>query len=241
MVPRVVVLDACVLFPASLRDALLYAAEEDLYSLRWTDEILDEVRRNLIEKDKANEQAAQKMIATAKAAFPEALIPESQYAHLKNTMQNHPKDRHVLAAAVAVEAEFIVTSNLRHFPKEALEPYYIEAISPDDFLILLLKREPLKMIQAIETDASMLQNPPRTTLEVLCFLTESVPHFVNEFLAQLPAEQATKFPVVYEAYQQEAQIRWQERQKTRDEKQSKQASASRARQLIDLLAEDVTE
>lgn len=47
----VVVLDACVLFPASLRDTLLRAAKADLYRLHLTEEILEEVRRNLIKKN----------------------------------------------------------------------------------------------------------------------------------------------------------------------------------------------
>lgn len=46
----VVVLDACVLVPASLRDILLRAADADLYRLQWTDNILEEVERNLIGK-----------------------------------------------------------------------------------------------------------------------------------------------------------------------------------------------
>ncbi len=36
-------------------------------------------------------------------------------------------DRHVLAAAIACNAQVIVTSNLRHFPDADLEPFNIEA------------------------------------------------------------------------------------------------------------------
>lgn len=39
------VLDACVLYPASLRDTLLRVAEAGIYQPRWTERILDEVRR----------------------------------------------------------------------------------------------------------------------------------------------------------------------------------------------------
>lgn len=43
-----VVLDACVLYPASLRDLLLTLAVFDAYAVAWTEEILEEVRRNVI-------------------------------------------------------------------------------------------------------------------------------------------------------------------------------------------------
>jgi len=50
MLSLTAVLDACVLFPASLRDTLLRAANADLYGMRLTDEILEEVSRNLIKE-----------------------------------------------------------------------------------------------------------------------------------------------------------------------------------------------
>jgi hypothetical protein len=46
--PFEVVLDACVLFPASIRDTLLRAADAGLYRVYWSELILEEVRRNLI-------------------------------------------------------------------------------------------------------------------------------------------------------------------------------------------------
>jgi predicted nucleic acid-binding protein len=47
-----VVLDACVIFSAVLRDTLLRAAEAELYEVLWSEAILEEVRRNLIESGK---------------------------------------------------------------------------------------------------------------------------------------------------------------------------------------------
>ena len=42
-----------------------------------------------------------------------------------------PGDRHVLAAAIKSGAQVIVTRNLKHFPASDLEPWDIEAKSPD--------------------------------------------------------------------------------------------------------------
>jgi hypothetical protein len=45
-----------------------------------------------------------------------------------------PDDRHVLAAAIKVNAQVIVTRNLRHFPISKLAPWGVKAKSPDDFV-----------------------------------------------------------------------------------------------------------
>jgi hypothetical protein len=42
-------------------------------------------------------------------------------------MTNHPKDRHVLAAAVRTGAQTIVTFNLKDLPEAVLAPWNMEA------------------------------------------------------------------------------------------------------------------
>ena len=46
--PFIVLLDANVLFPFSLRDTLLRAASAGFYQVRWSSQILDEMARNLV-------------------------------------------------------------------------------------------------------------------------------------------------------------------------------------------------
>lgn len=113
-----VVLDANVLFSAPLRDTLLRATDKALYRVHWTDEILDEVRRNLIETGRSTEANAQRLLQEMKTHFPEATV--QGYSRLVASMTNDPKDRHVLAAAVRSQSQIIVTQNLRDFPDEAL-------------------------------------------------------------------------------------------------------------------------
>ena len=47
-------------------------------------------------------------------------------------------DRHVLAAAIYSNASIIVTFNLKDFPSYTLDQYGIEAIHPDDFMLMVL-------------------------------------------------------------------------------------------------------
>jgi predicted nucleic acid-binding protein len=49
-------------------------------------------------------------------------------------MKNHPKDAHVLAAAIRCRAQAIVSDNKRHFPKEALTGYSITCLTAGEFL-----------------------------------------------------------------------------------------------------------
>jgi predicted nucleic acid-binding protein len=137
-----VVYDACVLFPFEIRDVLMIAAATRCFTLYWTDAILDECTRNLIAAGKATEENMNRMVADMKFLYPHATIPLSDYESLISVMTNHPKDRHVLAAAVSRKVDVIVTRNLIDFKSEALEPYSIEAQHPDAFVRHVLDLEP---------------------------------------------------------------------------------------------------
>ncbi|WP_232370228.1 PIN domain-containing protein [Xenorhabdus lircayensis] len=48
--PYPVVLDACVLYPARLRDLLMHLGLAGLYQPKWSDAIQDEWKRNLLQQ-----------------------------------------------------------------------------------------------------------------------------------------------------------------------------------------------
>ena len=158
----VAVADACVLVPAALCDFLLRAASAGLYRVRWTDDILDEVRRTLVGDLGKSDVQAERRIAAMKRAFPDALV--ASHRRLIAAMPNEvdAKDRHVVAAAVAAGASVIVTSNLRDFPAPALLLLGIEAQSPDDFLTHLFALDAEAMKAIIVKQADALQTPPMT-------------------------------------------------------------------------------
>jgi len=132
---RTVVLDACVLVPMPLADTLLrLAAGPRLYLPKWSDQIMVEVTRTLQENFGLSPQKAMHRESEIRRYFPEAWI--DGYEDLIPTMTNHPKDRHVLAAAARAGAKVIVTYNLKDFPGSSLAPYAITAIS--------LSQEPLR-------------------------------------------------------------------------------------------------
>jgi predicted nucleic acid-binding protein len=167
-----VVLDACVLFPAIIRDSLLRAAEAGLYRVHWSQQILDETTRNLIERGKLDARQAQYLIAEMSRAFPDAMVevpPESVIP-----ITNDLGDRHVVAAAVVANAKVIVTDNLKHFLPTDLQPWNLEAKSPDNFLTQLYELDPEIMVEVVRSQAQDRQKPI-AMLELLDTLKKRLP------------------------------------------------------------------
>lgn len=110
-----VLLDTCVLLKSYLCDTLLSIAEDGTFRPLWSDHILAELRRNLI-KAGAKQEAVEHRLGQMATYFPDARV--TGYEELIGSMTNHPKDRHVLAAAVAGRADVLVTENLKDFPPD---------------------------------------------------------------------------------------------------------------------------
>jgi len=130
----VVLYDACILYPAPLRDLLMYLALSDLYQAKWSARIHEEWIRNLLASrpdlsPEKLERTRQLMDTHVRDALVEG------YEDLIESLElPDPDDRHVLAAAIKGKADFILTFNLKDFPETALSPYNIEAQHPDVFL-----------------------------------------------------------------------------------------------------------
>ena len=112
-----------------LADTLLrLAGGPRLYLPKWTDQIMAEVNRNLVERFGLTDSQVAYRESEIRRHFPEAWV--EGYEGLISAMTNHRKDRHVLAAAVRCNAEVIVTYNRQDFPAISLVPYSITAMGP---------------------------------------------------------------------------------------------------------------
>ena len=164
------VFDSCVLYSASLRDFLLRLGIAHLVMPFWSEEIHNEWMRNLLQKRPNLE--AEKLERTRRKMdfhFPSALVHE--YEFLIPTLQlPDSNDRHVLAVAIQAKAEYIVTFNLKDFPKSALLPHNVEAISPDDFVLCVIDYDTSTVITAVRKHRLSLKRPPKTVHEYLATL-----------------------------------------------------------------------
>lgn len=159
--------DACVLYPAPMRDLLMQLALTDLFRARWTNQIHDEWIRNVLKnrpdltlqqltrtKELMNSHVHDCLVTNYEYLIPQLELPDSD-------------DRHVLAAAIVGGVDKIVTTNLSDFPKSILGQYDIEAQHPDDFISDLLDLKPSKVVRAAKTCQQRLKNPPKTFDEYL--------------------------------------------------------------------------
>lgn len=164
-----VVYDANVLYPESLRDLLVRIGKVRLVRARWTEEIMNEWSRALVKRRPDLETRVQRTIQLMNEAIPGALVTgyKTLIPHL---MLPDPDDRHVLAAAIRSGAQTIVTFNLAHFPRQALDPYRLDALHPDELIAYLIDRRRRRLAGIVLQMASEKQRPPMTALEVVASL-----------------------------------------------------------------------
>lgn len=179
-------LDACVLYPAVLRDVILSIAETGICQIRWSPDVLDEMERNVGKRAKAKSvkeaQAGAKYLRKImEDAFPDALVPRRRYQSLIPTMPNDEKDRHVLAAAIATRADVLVTANLKDFRFNS-DFSDIEVQHPDKFLCHQLELSPDTFFTTLEKLASERREPMNTVEGILNSLVRTVPEFSKQAL-----------------------------------------------------------
>ena len=158
--PKKYVLDACVLYPVVLRDLLLTLAIESAFEPIWSEEILDEMRRNVLANHSRTtpEQFDRSTTAGMRRSFPAACV--GGYEPLIAQMDNDAKDRHVAALAVHADATGIITYNLRDFVSRELERRSIAIIHPASFVESVLDAGPNPVERAIVGMSVRRKNPP---------------------------------------------------------------------------------
>ncbi|RNF83675.1 PIN domain-containing protein [Montanilutibacter psychrotolerans] len=160
------VLDACVLYPACVADALMSMAVAGLYAAKWTTRIEQEWLRNL---GRDRPEIAGKLVRRRdlmRQAIPDWEVPEAASDAVASGLAlPDPGDVHVLAAAIAGHADCIVTANLKDFPANVLDVHGLSAIHPDDFLIAQFDLDSIAALAAFKEMRARSKSPPLTPEE----------------------------------------------------------------------------
>jgi predicted nucleic acid-binding protein len=161
----IAVLDTNVVYPVICRDLLFWFAYYDLYTPKWSKNIFEEWKDVMIRKGVTEEEAA-KRIGKANVAFPDALV--QNYDGLISYLElPDEKDRHVLAAAIKINANTIVTNNIKDFPSEYLKAFGLRAQLTDDFLTDLIDLNQEQAAAAFKEMVLNKKNPPLNEFDVL--------------------------------------------------------------------------
>ncbi|MFZ5784690.1 MAG: hypothetical protein ACOY4R_31220 [Pseudomonadota bacterium] len=99
-------------------------------------------------------------------AFPEAAVTGYE-GMIRVLGLPDPDDRHVLAAAIRVGANVIVTENVSDFPADVLDGYDIEARSADEFILNTIELYPADALAALKSMRQRYVNPSQSAEELL--------------------------------------------------------------------------
>lgn len=159
------VLDTNVIYPLWIRDLLMWFAFYELYTPKWSSNIFDEwisvMKRKGIEEHEALKRADKMNLA-----FPDALVVN--YEPLIDSLKLPDlNDRHVLAAAIKINADLIITNNLKDFPEAYLTNFGLKAKAPDDFFTDIIDLNHEISVQAFKKLVLSKKNPPFNEYDVL--------------------------------------------------------------------------
>lgn len=169
----IVVYDACVLYPNTLRDLLIRLHQAGLVQARWTEQILDEVSRALTKtRPDITAEQVQKLRTNMVAAVRDCLVKNYE-PFVEGLDLPDPDDRHVVAAAVRAKTQVIVTDNTRDFPTGYLAGFDIDVKTADEFVLDQISLDRQKVYGALVQIADSRNRPPQAVSDVLAQLERS--------------------------------------------------------------------
>ena len=169
----VALLDACVLYPAPLRDFFMRLATTGSYQPRWSamihDEWIGNVRKNRPDLSPAHLERTR----TLMDLHVEDALVEGYETIIPTLSLPDADDRHVLAAAIVGQCDTIITFNLKDFPQETLAPYRLEAVHSDIFVMRCIEVSLDAVHRTVLRQQQALKNPTKTLEDVFSALEQN--------------------------------------------------------------------
>lgn len=165
--PRLVAaLDADVLVPILSCDFLLTAFDLGLYEPVASTETIAEVERNLIEdRPQLDPAGLRRRVDQMRVALEDHIIDAGSVDDAADAI--NPKDRHVIAAALAGEASIVVTNDKRLRAETATAAINLVPMSADDFAAHLLQLVPHDVDDVLNALAAKRKKRPVTTVQIV--------------------------------------------------------------------------
>jgi predicted nucleic acid-binding protein len=155
--PPRAVLDTDVIYSRVLHELIgRLAYQERLLTLVWSDELLNEAKRILVERKQVPQQAAERWVDYMRKAFPDQRIEiDHLAADLDPTeLTTDPGDHHICALAIAGHADILLTFD-HGYISESLAKHGIRVLTPDAFLDTTLQENPDAIMGAIQSQTEV--------------------------------------------------------------------------------------
>lgn len=152
--PRAV-LDADILYSRVLHELLgRVAVQLRLLDLFWSEQLLTETQRSLIEKKGLPAESAGRWVEYLRRSFPagRVAIERAELPDL-TSLTRDPGDNHICALALAAKADYLFTHD-RGYLRDALSRYGVRVTAPDDFLAAAFDADPRGLLGRLELQAS---------------------------------------------------------------------------------------
>ncbi len=177
--PPRAVLDTDIIFSRVLHDLIGRVAKRlRLLDLVWSEELLAEAKRSLIEKKGLAEEAAARWVDYLPQNFPAGRVDISAVPDDLEvaSLTRNPDDIHVCALAIAGGADLLFTFD-RGYLKEPLQLHGVEVPSLDQFLVEQCEEQPEAFRRIVESQAEVWAGGQPVD-ELLAALTRAnVPNF----------------------------------------------------------------
>jgi PIN domain len=146
---------------------LLNFSQYGLLKPFWSNEIHDEWTRNLLRnRSDLTKKQIQRTRDCMDEFFPQAVVKvEKQF--VDSLYLRDRTDIHVLATAIAAKARFIVTYNLKDFPRAHLLEHGVHAIHPDVLCTALIVDNQYLALESFMNQVRRLQQPPISEEKVI--------------------------------------------------------------------------
>jgi predicted nucleic acid-binding protein len=153
--PRAV-LDADIIYSRVLHELIGRVADDlHLLDLFWSDDLLAETKKSLVEKKGLRDDVAQRWVDHLPENFPagHTRIDAALNTIDLSGLTSDPGDHHVCALAIASNADYLFTYD-RGYLREGLRRHGIEVTTPDQFLAPALDTQPRGMLEILELQAN---------------------------------------------------------------------------------------
>ncbi len=158
MISRILLVDANVVYQSFLRDVMLRVFQKIAIKPRFTNKIHEEWMKNVEEKQEIPWENLEKTMNKINDSFSDSIIDGYEYLE-EQLMEINPKDRHLLAAAIHGNCDYIISLDASFRKEVEQSTYEIETITPNEFLLQELQFNEDKILLVIQEHRKILKRP----------------------------------------------------------------------------------